>query len=298
MTYDYFRVTGAHGTVLDYADLFSISFRNDDVQEFDTRWDEILLSVTKIPPDVLESLYKLRIRESDQLNTVLDLYDVENQKISRPDYQKLKTMVKRSTDQKLRLRNLDARHGRIEPGAVVKSRKGIIGIEGGKGGKKKASVRKETNAVSATIPKIVHKNKNTLPPRLPIQPYHEVEVCRGWEVSEAKVTIGPFFDNRADIIGEVAARERLVNTGIRPSANSIKMKRVVRLETSVCFRITRLMNNQIKSPRRATSQQEEKAMTRMLWLLWKVHHNWVVYHKIQMHSLLKGTERNSKSSIQ
>ena len=61
--------------------------------------DEILLSVTRIPPDdVLESLYKLRIRESDQLKTVLELYDVENQKISRLDYQKLKTMVKRSKD--------------------------------------------------------------------------------------------------------------------------------------------------------------------------------------------------------
>ena len=44
-----------------------VTLRNDDVQEFDTRWDEILLSMTKIPADVLESLYKLRIRESDQL---------------------------------------------------------------------------------------------------------------------------------------------------------------------------------------------------------------------------------------
>ena len=49
--YDYFRVTGAHDTVLGYADLFTITLRNDDVQEFDTRWDEILLSTTTIPPD-------------------------------------------------------------------------------------------------------------------------------------------------------------------------------------------------------------------------------------------------------
>ena len=39
MIYDYFRVTGAHDTVLDYPDLFSINLRNDDVLEFDTRWD-------------------------------------------------------------------------------------------------------------------------------------------------------------------------------------------------------------------------------------------------------------------
>ena len=37
MIYDYFRVTGAHDTVLDYADLFSVTLHDDNVQEFDTR---------------------------------------------------------------------------------------------------------------------------------------------------------------------------------------------------------------------------------------------------------------------
>ena len=202
MIYDYFRVAGAHDTVLDYADLNSVTLH----QEFDTRWDEVLLSMSKIPSDeILESLCKLRIRESDQLKTVLELYDMEiHQKILVPNYQKLKTMVKRSIDQKLRLRNFDARHGRIESAAVVKNRKGIIGVEGGKGichqWKEKNSVRKETAAVSATKPKIVRKNQNTLPPHLPSQPFHEVEVCRGKEVSVAKVTMVPFSDNRADVI--------------------------------------------------------------------------------------------------
>ena len=59
MIHDYFRDTGAHDTVLDYADLFTITLRIDDVLEFDTRWDEILLSMSKIPPDdILEGLYK------------------------------------------------------------------------------------------------------------------------------------------------------------------------------------------------------------------------------------------------
>ena len=54
MIYDYFRVTGAHGTVLDYA--FCVTLRDDNVQEFDTRWDEVLLSMSKIPTDdILES---------------------------------------------------------------------------------------------------------------------------------------------------------------------------------------------------------------------------------------------------
>ena len=131
MIYDYLRVTGAHDTVLDYADLFSVTLCDDNIQEFDTRWDEILLSMTKIPSDVvLESLYKFRIRESAQLETVLESYDMEiHQKISMPNYQKLKTVVKRSMDQKVRLRNFDATHGKIETGAG----KGSSGVERGKG---------------------------------------------------------------------------------------------------------------------------------------------------------------------
>ena len=68
MIYDYFRVTGAHDTVLDYADLFSVALHDDNIQEFDTRWDKFLLSMSKISSDdILESLYKSRIRESAQL---------------------------------------------------------------------------------------------------------------------------------------------------------------------------------------------------------------------------------------
>ena len=123
MIYEYFRVTYAHDTVLDYSELFSITLRNDDVQEFDTRWDENFLSLSKIPTDdVLGSLYKFRIRESEQLKTELELYELGiHQKISKPDYQKLKTMVKRSIDQKIRARNFEARNERIETRAVVKN---------------------------------------------------------------------------------------------------------------------------------------------------------------------------------
>ena len=74
-----------------------------------------------------------------------------HQKISMLTCRKLKTMVKRRKDQKLRLRNFDDRHGKIESGAVIKSRQGLSGVEGGKGslssGKKKTSVRKETRPV-------------------------------------------------------------------------------------------------------------------------------------------------------
>ena len=58
LIYDQFRVTGANDSVKNYADLFTIALRNDDIQEFDSKWDGILLSMTKIPPDdILEGLY-------------------------------------------------------------------------------------------------------------------------------------------------------------------------------------------------------------------------------------------------
>ena len=71
-------VYDAHDTVLNYADLFSVTLHGDYMQEFDTRWDEVLLSISQIlSDDILESLHKLTIRESTQLKTVLELYDMD-----------------------------------------------------------------------------------------------------------------------------------------------------------------------------------------------------------------------------
>ena len=55
---EYFWVTGAHDSVENYADPFTIGLRNDDIQEFDSKWDGILLSMTKIPHDILEELHQ------------------------------------------------------------------------------------------------------------------------------------------------------------------------------------------------------------------------------------------------
>ena len=103
--------------------MFTIVLRNDDIQEFDSKWDGILLSMTKTPhDDILEGLYKLRIRESEKLKTVLELYDLEtHQKKLGPDYHRLKAMVKRSTEQEIRNKNFGARSGNFEKNAVVKN---------------------------------------------------------------------------------------------------------------------------------------------------------------------------------
>ena len=58
----------------------------------------------------MESLYKLRIRESEKLKTVSELYNMEiHQKKAGPDYHRLKTMVNRSIEQTLRMKNFQAK---------------------------------------------------------------------------------------------------------------------------------------------------------------------------------------------
>ena len=123
LIYVYFRVTGANDSVENYADLFTVALRNDEIQEFDSKCDENLLSMTQIPSDeILDSLYKLRIWVSEKLETVLELYNMEiHQKEAGPDYHRLKTMVKRSIEQSLRMKNFEARNGNYETSAVVKN---------------------------------------------------------------------------------------------------------------------------------------------------------------------------------
>ena len=74
------------------------------------------------PDDILEGLYKLRIRDSEKLMAVLALYNLEiHQKKAGPDYNKFKTMVKRSIEQDIRNKNFGARNGNFETSAVVKN---------------------------------------------------------------------------------------------------------------------------------------------------------------------------------
>ena len=127
-----------------------------------------------------------------------------HQKISLPNYQKLKTLVKRSIDQNLRLRFFDARHGRIEEGALVKSQKALSGVERGKGicfqwKEKGDSVRKETVAVSGTRVTIVQSRHQK--PHHPLShnlQEHEVEVCPEKEMPEAEASLRRSFDCRVN----------------------------------------------------------------------------------------------------
>ena len=79
--------------------------------------------MTKIPhDDILEGLYKLRMRQSEKLKTVLELCDLEtHRKKLGLDYHRLKTMVKRSIEREIRNKNFGNRNGNFEKNAVVKN---------------------------------------------------------------------------------------------------------------------------------------------------------------------------------
>ena len=92
-----FRAAGACEAVQGLSDLFNIRLQSDDVQDFDVRWDQALLSASEMPSDViLEGLYKSKKQHSVQLHTV---------------------------DQPMRTRNFRVRNEVVERGSVTKSQK-------------------------------------------------------------------------------------------------------------------------------------------------------------------------------
>ena len=124
LIFENFRVTGAMILTRIYADTYSLLvfemmiFRNS-IQS----GTEFCCRGTKIPlDDILEGLYKLRIRESEKLKTVLELYDLEiHQKKLGPDYHRLKAVVKRSIEQEIRIKIFRISNGNFEKNAVVKN---------------------------------------------------------------------------------------------------------------------------------------------------------------------------------
>ena len=67
-----------------------------------------------------------------------------------------------------------------------------------------------------------------------------------------------------------------MSIGIRPSANSVKVKRVVRLETSVCFPHYNVDEQPNKKPKKSYFPKRRESDDKS-----------VVYHKIQIHWFLK-----------
>ena len=85
-----------------------------------------LLSVSEIPSDlILEDLYKSKLQDSVQLQTVFALYDQEIVRNNgQTSYLRLKTSVNVHVDQMMRTRNFRFRSYVVERGSVTKSQYG------------------------------------------------------------------------------------------------------------------------------------------------------------------------------
>ena len=106
MIYEHFPATVAREAVQglsffskkkDSRFFFSIRLQNDDVQDFDVRWDQALLSASEhaFRDVILGGLHKTKSQDAVQLRTVLALYDQETVRNNRQtSYLRLKTSVK------------------------------------------------------------------------------------------------------------------------------------------------------------------------------------------------------------
>ena len=257
LIYEYFWATEANDSVENYADLLTIVLRNDDIQEFDSKWDGILSSTTQIPSDgILESLYIFRIRESEKLKTVLELYNFKiHLKKAGPDYHRLKTMVKRSIEQNFRVQNFEARNGKLidkrrgqESGDKTAWTKNLLQEIVGSG-KPTGSVLKETIAVSVTISISVQKQHSRILLRALLRGRLR-EMHREPEVLEAEVQVEECFDCPARVTSKELAPIHSVKNGNLQNAYSTRPRVVAGLERSAHSQTfeTKILRSDLFSP--------------------------------------------------
>ena len=266
LIYDHFWVTGSHDTVENYTDLFTSVLRNDDIQDFDSKWDGISLSMTKIPPDeILEELYKLRTWESEKLETVLELYDLEtHQKKLEPDYHRLKKRWWREVSSRKFEIILGAEMeilwrtpwSRIrEQNSVYKEFLEIVG-----NGKPTGSVWKGTIAVSTTKRISVEKLHHQILLRI-LSCSRMSENHWEPEVPEAEAPAVERLDGLARITLEELAITHFLKNSTLQNACSTRPRVVVGLVKSAHSHTVRLMNSRREGLKRM--------MTKVQWLCWR-----------------------------
>ena len=81
MIYDHFRSTRFHEEIQGLSGLFSIRLENDDIEYFDFRWEQALLSTSDSPSDkILEGLYIYpNFRNLFNFRRFMALYNQETQ---------------------------------------------------------------------------------------------------------------------------------------------------------------------------------------------------------------------------
>ena len=62
MIYDFYKISGDNGAIMDFSYLSTFQLKNDSVQAFETKWDEGFSAVNERPTDnMLEILCKMQV---------------------------------------------------------------------------------------------------------------------------------------------------------------------------------------------------------------------------------------------
>ena len=200
---------------------------------------------------VLEGLYKSKLQDSVQHQTVLAMYEEENVLNNEPpSYFRLKTLVRRHIDQTMRTHNFRARIEMVERGVVTKSQKGRKACAERKVGEccwwkaigqcsnSFMIERLETDAV-------IDEKDNR--PLLHQKRRHGRTERNHQKAAEEKVLLEHEADLRAHISLGESARTRHVVIGTSPCVSITSLNQDANLATNANSDTLRLMGSPVKS---------------------------------------------------
>ena len=217
-----------------------------------------------------------------------DLYDLKtHQKKLGPDCHRLKTMVKRSIEQNLRIKNFGARNGIYERNAMVNNpgtkQRGQRTLGECWQWKANGSGPKETTAVSVTMLKSVQKWHSRIRLRALLRGKMR-EMRREPEVPEERVPVAESLDGPAKNTSKELAITHFVKNGTLQNACSTSPRVVAKIEKSAFMRIGRLKNSPTKGPKRmvcwsrVSNTIEQWDLLRMFTQ--QIHDNWFAYSRM------------------
>ena len=104
MFHDFFKVRGVNEAILDFRDLSNVQLKNDSVQAFDPKWDQVSSAVTDRTTDsISERLYKMQVEKSAEMNCSLQVYAQPTTLGDKKyDFRRLKLMVQRNLEQEIK----------------------------------------------------------------------------------------------------------------------------------------------------------------------------------------------------
>ena len=199
-----------------------------------------------------------------------------HQKKAGPDHHRLKTMVKRSIEQNLRIKNFEARNGNYERNAVVKNE-----------GTKQRGQRTlgdcwqwESNGQCSTGDNCSFRHDINTRAKM-TQPNPSPSCFMQQNETNTSRTRSPRGKSPSGRMSRWPCKDYLKGTCTNSFCEKVAPSRMLVLQDQEWFadlgksaltRIARLKNSRLKGLKRM--------MTQVQWLCWKLHDTWVAYFRI------------------